>query len=166
MDENDRIYYVTIDEPVNEEAAVIKEVPESQATYVCISTHEYHGLCKALRIVHDRALQQIDKSKTDAHGYLLMRAERRLYPGTGYPAWLITKRTPYSCRMAIADIEEIVSRDLHEFYHCAVSMSGLSTMDLIDSDSENGYHAAEIARLSVNFSTGVYEVTYWSNKLV
>lgn len=168
MDENDKIYYVTIDEPVNEEAAVIKEVPESQATHACINVHEYHGLCNALRIVRDRAVQQVDKSKTDTHGYLLIRAERRIYPGTGYPAWLITKRTPYSCHMDVRDVLAITTRDLHDFYHTNLSKSGLSNYDLLRSEAtdSNSYYAAEISQISSNFVKGLYDISYWANALV
>lgn len=164
---NDKIYYVTVNETLNA-GSIIKEVPESQATHVCLDVHEYHGLLKTLRVVRDRALQQVDKSKTDEHGYLLMRAERRVYRGTGYLAWLITKRTPYSCHMAAQDALNIITRDLHDFYHTILSQSGLSNYDLLRSEATDfsSYCTAEIEHISANYVKGVYEISYWSNSLL
>ena len=48
---------------------------EENADYVVVPKNEYYGLRNALRIVHDRALQQVDKSKVDEHGYRLLRCD-------------------------------------------------------------------------------------------
>lgn len=163
MEENDKIYYVTAERTLNA-GTLVREVPELQATHVLITQKEYHGLQKALRIVRDRAVQQVEKSETDEHGYQLLRAEYRPYQGTSYEAWLVTRRTPYSVHMGVSEVSEVISRDLDDFYDVKIKRGGLSTWDLLRSD-KNTYSVGELVRLSMDFSRGVYEVAYWTTQL-
>lgn len=163
MEENDKIYYVTAERTLNA-GALVREVPELQATHVLITKKEYHGLQKALRIVRDRAMQQVEKSETDGYGYQLLRAEYRPYLGTSYDAWLVTRRTPYSCRMGISEASWMIARDLKDFYDVKIKKGGLSTLDLLPSDKST-YAVGELARMSMDFSRGVYDVAYWTTQL-
>lgn len=90
---------------------------ESDAEYVMIPVNEYNGLQNALRIVKDRSLQQIDKSTVDANGYRLLRADKRKYNNKDLEFWLITKSTPYSIKMPLDVVQELIDRDLREHYH-------------------------------------------------
>ena len=85
---------------------------------VVISQEEYNGYQKALRIIKDRSLQQIDKSQADKHGYRLMRAEKRVYGRkNGKPAYLITKSTPYSIKMDPQVVKNEILDDLKQHYN-------------------------------------------------
>lgn len=83
---------------------------------VAITEKELNGYEKAVRIVRDRAKQQIDKAKADEHGYTLLRADKRQYDRKSGKAWLITMSTPYSIKMSLSEASAIVERDLKEFY--------------------------------------------------
>ncbi len=86
------------------------------ADYAIVPISEYNGFQKAVRIVRDRALQQIDKAKADEHGYTLLKAERRKFDRESGEAWLISKKTPYSAKINLNDAFEIIKRDLLDFY--------------------------------------------------
>lgn len=88
---------------------------KSQET-VKVTQDDYNGLANALRIVRDRALQQIDKSKADDHGYRLLRGDYRSYDKGKYKAWLITKSTPYSIKIPFKKAYSIMAKDLKDFY--------------------------------------------------
>lgn len=92
---------------------------ESEADYVMITKSEFYGYEKALRIVRDRALQEIEKSEADEHGYRFLRADKRSfnYAQKELKAWLITKSTPYSIKMSPDDALAIIENDLHDFYN-------------------------------------------------
>lgn len=83
---------------------------------VAISEEELNGYKKAVRIVRDRAKQQIDKSKADDHGYTLLRADRRYYERKMGKAWLVTKSTPYSVKIGLEEAYSMIERDLIDFY--------------------------------------------------
>ena len=83
---------------------------------VAVSEEELNGYKKAVRIVRDRAKQQIDKAKADKNGYTLLRAEKRKYGRDKGSAWLITKGTPYSIKMDFAEASALIAQDLREFY--------------------------------------------------
>lgn len=83
---------------------------------VPVAQDDYNGLVNALRIVRDRALQQIDKSKADEHGYRLLRGDYRSYNKDKYKAWLITKSTPYSIKIPFKEAYSIMEQDLKNFY--------------------------------------------------
>ena len=83
---------------------------------VAVSEEELNGYKKAVRIVRDRAKQQIDKAKADKNGYTLLRAEKRKYGRDKGSAWLITKSTPYSIKMDFAEASALIAQDLREFY--------------------------------------------------
>lgn len=90
-----------------------ESIPEGM---VAISEEELNGYKKAIRIVRDRALQQVEKSKADEHGYTLLRADRRQYERKSGKAWLVTKSTPYSIKIAPKDALYMIETDLREFY--------------------------------------------------
>lgn len=92
-------------------------VSREEAEYVIVPISEYNGLQKALRIVRDRAIQQIDKSVTDEHGYKLLRADLRGYERKGDKLWLITKSTPYSSKIKPREVQTIIEQDLRDFYN-------------------------------------------------
>lgn len=84
---------------------------------VTIPVDEYNGLQKALKIVRDRAVQQIDKAKADEHGYTLLRADYRAYSYRyEYQAWLVTRSSPYSIKMSLSEASVMLKRDLTDYY--------------------------------------------------
>ena len=83
---------------------------------VAVPEEELNGYKKAVRIVRDRAKQQIDKAKADENGYTLLRAEKRKYGHDREKAWLITKSTPYSINMDLSEASAMIAGDLSEFY--------------------------------------------------
>lgn len=90
---------------------------KDNADYVLVPVNEFNGLKKAVRIVNDRALQQIDKSKTDEHGFRLLRADLKRYQyGKDSRLWLVTKETPYSCKMAVDEASALIENKLRELY--------------------------------------------------
>ena len=90
---------------------------ESEAEYAFIDIEKYNGLRKALRIVRDRALQQIDKQIADEHGYRLVRAARVEYSRScTIKVWKITKSTPYSIKLGIEEAAYLIKQDMVEYY--------------------------------------------------
>lgn len=84
---------------------------------VAITKEEYHGLKNILRIVKDRAIQQIDKSKADDNGYTLKAAELKRYDiDRNEEAWYITKSTPYSISIPIEEAGVIIKNNLRDYY--------------------------------------------------
>lgn len=84
---------------------------------VTIPVDEYNGLQKALKIVRDRAVQQIDKAKADEHGYTLLRADYRAYSYRyASDAWLVTRNSPYSVKMSLSEASAMLKRDLTDYY--------------------------------------------------
>lgn len=91
---------------------------EEEAEYAMLVISEYNGLQNALRIVKDRAMQQIDKSTADNNGYRLLRANVRRYSHSIKDEfWMITKATPYSTKIPLDIAHEMIMRDLREYYH-------------------------------------------------
>lgn len=90
---------------------------ESEAEYSFIDIEKYNGLRKALRIVRDRALQQIDKQIADEHGYRLVRAAIVKYSRNSiYDVWKITKSTPYSIKLGIEEAAYLIKQDMVDYY--------------------------------------------------
>ena len=100
-------------EELAEEIENQEAIPEGM---VAITEQELNGYKKAVRIVRDRAKQQIDKAKADEHGYTLMRADKRQYDREAGKAWLITMSTPYSIKLSLSEASAIIERDLRDFY--------------------------------------------------
>ena len=69
-----------------------------------------------LRIVQDRALQQVEKSRVDEHGYRLIRAQKKKHAGNR-EAWLIKKATPYSIKIDLKSAGALISKDIVDYYH-------------------------------------------------
>lgn len=116
---------------------------------VAVSEEELNGYKKAVRIVRDRAKQQIDKAKADKNGYTLLRAEKRKYGRDKGSAWLITKGTPYSIKMDFAEASALITRDLAEFY-------GLVTIPKYKGiyDQEEKLSVKEMLRLNDDYKNG------------
>ena len=84
-----------------------------------ISKSEYHGLQNCLRILRDRALQQIDKEHADPQGYTLKFADQRVYDRV-HPeqkAYLISKTTPVSLKIDLETASFLIKKDLGSFYN-------------------------------------------------
>lgn len=96
-----------------EELEAKESLPEGM---MAISEEELNGYKKAVRIVRDRAVQQVDKAKADEHGYTLLRADKRKYERNKGKAWLITRSTPYSIKIGLDEAFSMIERDLKEFY--------------------------------------------------
>ncbi len=86
---------------------------------VAIPKEEYNGIQKMFRILRDRSLQEIEKSKADPHGYTLKYADERpldrLHPDQR--AYFITKMTPLSLRMNLETAYYMIKKDLREYYN-------------------------------------------------
>lgn len=176
-------------------------VDEEHAQYVIIPREEYNGLQNALRIIHDRSLQQLEKSDVDEYGYKTLRAELRVYPkrsgGDDKRHWYMTKSTPYSIKMPVSAVSMVVVNDLKSHYHYydwkeVLNMGGSPFFSVIDIDEVEQYAVQsygnercewiyknlveprgwmvdnrlvlsfDLCRLSANYSTGLFEISYWS----
>lgn len=91
---------------------------KNDADTVKISKEEYNGYENSIRIIRDRAKQQVDKAKTDEHGYTLLRADYKTYNYSrkSEKAWLVTKSTPHSIKIPLSTAKTLLKRDLEEFY--------------------------------------------------
>lgn len=87
-----------------------------QEGMVAIPESALNGYKKAVRIVRDRARQQVDKAKADKYGYTLLRADKRKYKASKRSAWLITRSTPYSIKMSLDEAYAMIGCDLVEYY--------------------------------------------------
>ena len=81
---------------------------------------EHEVMIKMMRIIKRRSLQEIKKSEADEHGYRLLRASVRYYGNDRKEkdkAWLVRKATPYSIRMDLKAVTEIIKEDLKDYYN-------------------------------------------------
>lgn len=143
----------------------------------------------ALRIIGDRARQQVEKSKADEHGYRLLRATKKNYE-KDHKAWYIRKETPYSIKMDDTKLAYFkITQDLYDYYnyvfdqsdHDRVYSGGYWTPDNIIRWYENEASPDhfirhlesrnievgeavifEIGEISLNYGTGKYEISYWA----
>lgn len=124
----------------------MKILPEGM---VAVSEEELNGYKKAVRIVRDRAKQQIDKATADKNGYTMLRAEKRRYGRDKGSAWLMTKSTPYSIKMDFSEASAMITRDLAEFY-------GLVTIPKYKGiyDQEEKLSVKEMLRLNDDYKNG------------
>lgn len=92
---------------------------EDEAEFVAVPVAEYNGYQNALRILHDRSLQSIDKSQADGAGYTLVRADQRVFAKerSTLMAWYVQKKTPYSLKMPLDAVVNLVNRDLRQYYN-------------------------------------------------
>lgn len=84
---------------------------KEEAGFVLIPIKEYNGLQNALRIVKDRALQQIDRAKADENGYTLIDAFK---DKSGF--WVITRQTPYSLHIPLEVASSLIKDDFKKHY--------------------------------------------------
>ena len=116
-----------------EEYEYLKTFPELPAGYVKIREEKLKGYENALRIIHDRALQQIDKAKSDQYGYRMLDA-KHIYDGYGeyrpdlrqkdieVEVWQIRMETPHSTKIAYEDALFIIKEDLERYYAPIVNL--------------------------------------------
>ena len=86
------------------------------ADMVCVSVDEFNGMQVAVNMIHRRALQQIDKSMADEHGYTLLRADEKYNQSAKHKMWLITKTTPYSIKISPEEVKKLIELDLRRYY--------------------------------------------------
>ena len=165
---------------------------ESDAEFVMIPRKEYNGLQNALRIVNDRALQQIDKSKADEYGFRFLRGEMRYYRKGRGELYLITKETPYSVKLDVSEVKYLIENKLRELYpktpnwfrNTRKMRTGLWKKPNIEKDnffwgssnakshamynafSEYKQFVVAVDRISANYGTGQYEVSYWATEII
>ena len=87
------------------------------AEYVMLPINEYNGLKKAVRIVNDRALQQIDKSKADKYGFRILRAGKSYHREGKGMVYLVTKETPFSIKIGLSEAWSLIENRLREIYY-------------------------------------------------
>lgn len=90
---------------------------EEEADFIVLPITEYHGLRKAVRIVSDRAFQQIEKSKADPYGFRVLRAGKAYYREGRGMVYLVTKETPFSIRMRLDEAWALIEARLREIYY-------------------------------------------------
>lgn len=88
-----------------------------EAEFIMLPINEYNGLKKAVRIVNDRALQQIDKSKADENGFRILRAGKSFYREGKGMVYMVTKETPYSIKMRLDEAWALIENKLREIYY-------------------------------------------------
>lgn len=166
---------------------LVNVVKPEEAELVMISKSEYNGYQNALRIIRYRALQQVDKSQTDEHGYRLLRADQDNYRGMSIKIWRIVKTTPYSSKIALENVKSMVVEDINKYYHGILNQnldteSMLWDVQLFNDKKTvirpelekryeifkayNGTFVFDIVRYSINYATGVYEITYLASDLI
>lgn len=90
----------------------------SDAGFVMISMQEYYGFQKCLRVIHDRALQQIDRATADENGYSIIQAMHQTYSREdNFEFYRIKKNTPYSLNLSLAAAYTAIKADLIRYYH-------------------------------------------------
>lgn len=125
---------------------------------VTIPVDEYNGLQKALKIVRDRAVQQIDRAKADEHGYTLLRADYRAYSYRyEYQAWLVTRSSPYSIRMSLSEASAMLKRDLNDYY-------GYRELPMIEHIDYPGHTILRQWDIKDFFDTLTFHQQYMSNR--
>lgn len=109
--------YVRI--PIDDYYEMLKEEITADGTgTISIPVSEYNGYQKAIRIIRDRSLQQIDKEKADDNGYILKYAEKRKISNESQEeAFLVTKTTPYSIKIFPKDAVALIEADLRAYYN-------------------------------------------------
>ena len=100
---------------INENGRPVSVDNLEDAEFVCMDKGKYLGYEKALRILNDRALQNIDRNIADEHGYTLLRAEKTVYKK--YEGWRIVKSTPHSLKIDLETAKFLIMQDLRKYYH-------------------------------------------------
>lgn len=148
----------------------------------------------ALRIIKDRALQQIDKSKYDVNGYRLLRATRSEYSRGDRTtrAWLIKKETSYSTHIDLKVVTNLIERDLYDNYNFVQLQRDADRKKMLywhnsHTDDVEEYPQSEFVKsglaahlqdrgilgealivelqeITANYGTGHYEIAYWATE--
>lgn len=112
-----KVIFLNIDAEIEDKFEMVS-CEDQYASHVIIDINKYHGYENALRIIRDRACQQIEKEKADEHGYTLLRADYRKYDyRREYKAFCITKASPYSISMPLAFVKKLIIDDLIKYYN-------------------------------------------------
>ena len=136
--------------------------PNSRKDTVVISKEEFNGLSKLLRIVRKRALQQIERSTADKHGYTLRLCEEKAYDRSSHPvqmAYSVLKTTPYSLKIDLETACFMIMKDLKEFYNF-IDLSSVSTISYPQKTTitVNDFLSAIRQKEDSNFSDDYYIV--------
>lgn len=160
-----------------------KHIIQDNQEYVLVPVKEFNGLQKALRIINDRAVQQIDKSIVDIHGYQFLRANRKEIKENKEKYWYVTWRTPYSLKMNPEEVLVIITHDLKTYYGyiedqktCLYFFQQIQEGRPIDVRNEKQREIYKLLiegrsfsfgfdMLSYNFAQGVYEISYYMQRL-
>ncbi len=81
-----------------------------------LTDEELNGYFKALEIIRDKSKLQIDKSIKDKHGYTTKNAKKIKGKHLASDYWVITKSTPYSLKLPVDVVYDLVLEDLHAHY--------------------------------------------------
>lgn len=120
----------------NDGTNTVRFCSKDEAEYIMLPINEYNGLKKAVRIVNDRALQQIDKSKADKYGFRVLRAGKSFYkPGNGM-VYLVTKETPYSIKIRLDEAWALIENKLREIHYW---VDEFDLKDFIPEDYDSDY---------------------------
>ncbi len=95
---------------------------------ITISRQDYNGFLGTLRIIKDRSLQEIDRSKADKYGYTLKVADHRVY-NRDFPdlkAYFISKSTAVSLKIDFETAYFTILQDLKSYYNY-VDISSVAT---------------------------------------
>lgn len=130
------------DELANAKAATKREKPESKEPmmpeapqgYEVIPTEELNGYKNLLRILNDRACQEVKKSQTDEYGYrildvwqgeeILVRRSKKCTVDVSVPVKKIKMETPYSIKMNMAEADFIIEKNLQQYYAPILDING------------------------------------------
>lgn len=157
---------------------------EENATRVMIDIQEYNGYEKAIRIIRDKAKLQVDKAQADENGYILLSASRTKIGKR--KVWQIKKRTPYSIKIGVRDIKDIITKDLKEYYGF-IEYRDTDTLLLVrdrwkeDENSFNysydsyekelqimystgGDFSFKLEKINANLGQGLYEIVYYATE--
>lgn len=160
-----------------------KHVIQNNQEYVLVPVKEFHGLKKALNIIHERAVTQIDKGTADEYGYQFLRAQRRNFNGSKEKYWHVTQRTPYSLEIEPSVALQVIESDLKIHYNYTEDeKTYMYVYKQMQSDrkvtfqdkkhfmiqgilEETKNFSFGLDALNYNFAQGVYEIQYYMQEI-
>lgn len=107
---------------ITELEAELKELKEEYPEGHILTDSEWNGYNKALEIIKNKSLAQVDKSKVDEYGYtpLFYGTCTRYINKKPYIVKTTKKETPYSIKMDLYVVEELIIKDLNEQGFCDI----------------------------------------------
>lgn len=156
----------------------------NKANYVLITINEYNGYEKAIEIIRNKSLLQVDKAQADDFGYITLSARQKdVYRSK---VWKMKKRTPYSIKLPVNDIRMVILRDLKTHYgyieydddnfeyllnvrekwltdkNVADYMSCQEEVELLKFNE--GEFAFDLHSITANLGQGLYEIEYYATE--